>query len=100
MNGIAFVLAIGVPVFNYLIGIAAALFASWYTYGIAGAFWLYDAYHHRGGSEFLRRRWAMTAVSVLTIIAGAFICVAGLYVIIKGIVDAYAAGQVGKPFSC
>ena len=34
MNAAAFVLAIGVPIFNYLVGIAASLFASWYTYGI------------------------------------------------------------------
>lgn len=36
MNAAAFVLAVGVPIFNYLIGIAASLFAAWYTYGIAG----------------------------------------------------------------
>jgi len=34
MNAAAFVLAVGVPIFNYLVGIAASLFASWYTYGI------------------------------------------------------------------
>ena len=39
---VAFLLAVGVPIFNYLIGLAAALFASWYTYGLAGAFWIYD----------------------------------------------------------
>ena len=33
MNGLAFVLATGVGIFGYLVGIAAALFASWYTYG-------------------------------------------------------------------
>ena len=33
MNGAAFVLAVGVPIFNYLIGIAASLFAAWFTYG-------------------------------------------------------------------
>ena len=31
MNAAAFVLAVGVPIFNFLIGIAASLFASWYT---------------------------------------------------------------------
>ena len=31
MNAAAFVLVIGVPIFNYLIGIAASLFASWYV---------------------------------------------------------------------
>jgi len=33
MNGLAFVLATGVPIFGYLAGLTAALFASWYTYG-------------------------------------------------------------------
>jgi len=31
MNGAAFVLAVGVPIFNYLIGIAASLFAAWFV---------------------------------------------------------------------
>ncbi len=100
MNAAAFVLAIGVPIFNYLIGIAASLFASWYTYGIAGAFWIYDAWVYQGGAEALRRNWPMAGLSVATLAAGAFICVAGTYVTIKQIVDAYASGQVTAPFSC
>ena len=31
MNGLGFVLAVGVPIFNYLIGIAASLFAAWFV---------------------------------------------------------------------
>ncbi|KAL8842052.1 MAG: hypothetical protein Q9170_000655 [Blastenia crenularia] len=100
MNGAAFVLAIGVPIFNYLIGLAASLFASWYTYGIAGAFWLYDAWVYKGGLQGWRRRWMMSGLSWLTLAAGAFICVAGMYVTIKQIVDAYNSGEVSKPFSC
>ncbi|MCJ1364240.1 hypothetical protein MMC16_003349 [Acarospora aff. strigata] len=100
MNGAAFVLAIAVPIFSYLIGIAAALFASWYTYGLAGAFWLYDSYHLQGGRQAWSRYWVKTTLNVLTLLAGAFICVAGTYVTIKLIVDAYHNGSVGKPFSC
>ena len=100
MNAAAFVLAVGVPIFNYLVGIAASLFASWYTYGIAGAFGLYDDYHYRGGLEAWRRRWAMTGLNVSTVAAGAFICVAGMYVTIKQIVDAYNSGEVSAPFAC
>jgi len=100
MNAGAFVLAIGVPIFNYLIGIAASLFASWYTYGIAGAFWLYDVYHDKGGFAAWRKHWAMTGINVATLGAGAFICVAGMYVTVKQIVDAYASGVVSKPFAC
>lgn len=100
MNAAAFVLAVGVPIFNYLIGIAASLFASWYTYGIAGAFWLYDTYHYKGGFEAWKRRWAMTGLNVLTLAAGGFICVAGMYVTVKQIVDAYDSGEVSSPFAC
>lgn len=37
-NGAAFVLAVGVPIFGYIIGLTASLFAAWFTYGIAGKF--------------------------------------------------------------
>lgn len=100
MNAAAFVLAVGVPIFNYLIGIAASLFASWYTYGLAGAFWLYDVYVYEGGREALSRRWPMTGLNLATLVAGAFICVAGMYVSVKQIVDAYKNGLVTAPFSC
>ena len=100
MNAAAFVLAVGVPIFNYLIGIAASLFASWYTYGLAGAFWLYDTWVDKGGMAALKRHWPMTGLSVATLAAGGFICVAGTYVTIKQIVDAYKANAVSAPFSC
>ena len=100
MNGAAFVLAVGVPIFNYLIGIAASLFASWYTYGLAGAFWLYDTWQYKGRIRAWKERWPMSALSVATLIGGGFICVAGMYVTVKQIVDAYASGEVSEPFSC
>ncbi|KAJ6604383.1 transmembrane amino acid transporter protein-domain-containing protein [Mycena vulgaris] len=97
---VAFILAIAVPIFSYLIGIAAALFASWYTYGIAGFFWLHDSYHFGGGWQGIRKRPGQCALAVFTILVGAFVCVAGTYVSIKLINDAYKDGLVGKPFSC
>jgi hypothetical protein len=93
MNAASFVLAVGVPIFSYLIGIAASLFASWYTYGIAGAFWLHDTYYLTGeGVSAWRRRPIMFVLSVLTFAAGGFICVAGTYVIVTLIIDAYQSG--------
>ncbi|KAF9243935.1 transmembrane amino acid transporter protein-domain-containing protein [Melanogaster broomeanus] len=101
------ILAIAVPIFSYLIGIAAALFAAWYTYGLAGFFWLHDTYHLKGGMDAIKRRPIGTTLAVLTILAGAFICVAGTYVFVKAsmfrsflISQSYADGLVGKPFVC
>ncbi|GAB7353792.1 hypothetical protein MBLNU459_g4174t1 [Dothideomycetes sp. NU459] len=100
VNVAAFVLAVGVPIFNYLIGLAASLFAAWYTYGIAGAFWLHDSYHDGNGVRTWRRKWFQAMLAILTILAGAFICIAGTYVTIKGIIEAYQDGTVAAPFSC
>ncbi|KAI0702490.1 amino acid transporter [Cytidiella melzeri] len=97
---LAFVLATAVPIFSDLIGIAASLFAAWYTYGLAGFFWLHDTYHFEGGTAALKRRPLGTTVAVLTIAAGGFICVAGTYVSVKLIVEAYEQHLVGKPFTC
>jgi hypothetical protein len=80
---IAFVLVVVVPIFSDFIGISAALFAAWFTYGIAGFFWLHDVYYLEGGTQGLKRRPVGTLLAVLTICAGAFICVAGTYVFIK-----------------
>lgn len=66
----------------------------------AGMFWLHDAYHDGPGFYAWRRQWAQTALAIATILSGAFICVAGLYVTIRGIVDAYASGQLPPPFTC
>lgn len=82
-TAIAFILAVAVPIFSYLIGITAALFASWYTYGLAGFFWLHDTYHFKGGKRGLLRRPGQLTLAVLTILSGAFICVSGTYVSIK-----------------
>ncbi|TFK86399.1 amino acid transporter [Polyporus arcularius HHB13444] len=97
---VAFVLASAVPIFSYLTGITASLFASWYTYGVAGFFWLHDTFHLKGGMDAIKRRWLGTTLAVLTVLAGAFMCVAGTYVSIKLIADAYSEGLVGKPFTC
>ncbi|KAJ7102194.1 amino acid transporter [Mycena belliarum] len=96
---IASILAIAVPIFSYLIGIAASLFASVFTYGLSGCFWIHDTYRF-GGWPSLQRKPGQCVLAVFTIVSGAFICVAGTYVSIKLIDDAYKDGLVGKPFSC
>ncbi|EJF66551.1 amino acid transporter [Dichomitus squalens LYAD-421 SS1] len=99
-TAIAFILASAVPIFSDLTGVTASLFAAWYTYGIAGMFWIHDTFYLTGGAEALKRRWLGTTLATFTILGGAFICVAGTYVSIKLIADAYREGLVGKPFTC
>jgi len=101
----SFVLAIGVSIFNYIVGLTASAFASWYTYGIAGLFWLYDAYHAVepgmvGGFEEYRRHPIMTTCCVLVFLVGLIICVGGLYSTIVSLIEAYASGLIGGAFVC
>lgn len=85
MNAAAFVLAVGVPIFSDIVSLAASLFASWFTYGLVGAFWLFDAYNGLGGGTIRGvygfKAWTSSprrlVVNVLTLLAGLFICVAG-----------------------
>jgi len=86
-------------------------FASWYTYGIAGAFWLHDVAHEgsadgkgtvtedRGMSAWWKKPF-QAILAIATFIGGFFICVAGMYVTIRGIIEAYDSGTVGKAFAC
>ncbi|RWA10229.1 hypothetical protein EKO27_g4864 [Xylaria grammica] len=99
-NVAAFVFAVGIPVFNYLVGIAASVFAAWYTYGLAGAFWLHDTYYFEGGFRAWLQRPLMLAVNVFTVLAGAFICVGGLYATIVALIRASAAGELPPAFQC
>ena len=71
-----------------------------YTYGLAGAFWLHDTWYREGEWAGFKRKRTMFVVSILTIIAGDFICVAGLYAIITSLIKAYASGAVATPFAC
>lgn len=63
-------------------------------------FWLHDAYHDYGGFFAWRRYGGQATLAVFTVLCGAFICVAGLYVTIRAIVDAYANGDIASPFAC
>lgn len=99
-NVAAFVFAVGIPIFNYLVGITASLFAAWYTYGLAGAFWLHDTYHFKGGYSAWFKRPISFVINVLTVLAGGFICVGGLYATIYSLKQAADAGELTPPFQC
>lgn len=38
---VAWIIAEAIPVFDNLLSLIVALFASWFTYGLSGIFWLY-----------------------------------------------------------
>lgn len=73
---IAWIIAEAIPVFNDLLSLISALFASWFTYGLSGVFWLYLNY---GQYRSSKRKMFLTGVNVGCFCLGAIICGLGLY---------------------
>ncbi|KAF2142392.1 uncharacterized protein K452DRAFT_249073 [Aplosporella prunicola CBS 121167] len=91
---LAWVVAEAVPEFQILLGLISALFASWFSYGLPGALWLYL---HRGrwwkGVGWRRR--ALAVLNALVLLQGAAICGFGLFA------SGVKLGEMGgRPFSC
>ncbi|POS72572.1 transmembrane amino acid transporter [Diaporthe helianthi] len=87
------VISQSIPVFNDLLGIVAAAFASWFCFGLPGIFWLWM---HHGNWFSGRRQIIRFAGSSLLLLVGFLLCVLGLWVSIQSIATASAS----KPWSC
>lgn len=66
----AWIIAEAIPVFNDLLGLISALFASWFTYGLSGVFWLFMNYGRYRSSG---RKMFLTGVNVIIFFMGAVI---------------------------
>ena len=62
---VAWIIAEAIPVFSDLLGIISSLFASWFTYGLGGVFWLFL---NKGKYTATKRKIVLTVVN--TIIVG------------------------------
>lgn len=67
---IAWIIAEAIPVFNDLLGLISALFASWFTYGLSGAFWLFL---NKGRYTENRKKMLLTALNTTIFAIGAVI---------------------------
>jgi hypothetical protein len=90
---IAWIIAHSIPVFSNLLGLVAALFASWFSYGIPGALWLWMYYGEWFSSP---KRIAQFAANTLLMLVGLIVCALGLWA--SGEAIAQDAGT--QPWSC
>ncbi|KAJ5094887.1 hypothetical protein N7532_007220 [Penicillium argentinense] len=73
---VAWIIAEAIPVFSDLNSLISALFASWFSYGLSGIYWL----HLNRGQWFASpRKVAMTVLNVAIALFGLALCVLGLY---------------------
>lgn len=81
---VAWIVAQSIPNFNSLLGLISSLFASWFTYGMSGIFWLFLNWKNYGKNW---KKMALTLVNVFIVGIGAVVCGIGLYASGKAIHD-------------
>lgn len=67
---VAWIIAEAIPTFNDLLGLISAVFASWFTYGLSGVFWLFM---NRGRYGESGRKMGLVGVNVGLVCVGAVI---------------------------
>jgi hypothetical protein len=90
---LAMVIAESIPVFNSLLGLIAALFVSWFSYGLPGLFWLWMNW----GNLFTSTRQTISCVAnVFLLLTGFLICILGGWASIESLVEE----DFTKPWTC
>lgn len=95
---IAWIIAEAVPFFNDLLGLISSLFISGFSFYFPALFWFVLL---KEGSW--RKGWKNISLSIVNgiiFIMGIVILGCGAYASIQDIMDKYASGKVGSPFSC
>ncbi|TKW55849.1 N amino acid transport system protein [Colletotrichum tanaceti] len=97
MSVVSFLLASGIPIFNYLLALAGSLTFAPLALGLPGYLWIFDHQHYRQGA------WWQIAVywlNWLMVLLAVFLTIGGTYGVVQNIIDAYANGLIGGAFSC
>lgn len=73
---VAWIIAEAIPVFSNLNSLISALFASWFSYGLSGIYWL-----HLNYGQWLAgpKKIALTVLNITIACLGLILCVLGLY---------------------
>ncbi|KAH8430900.1 uncharacterized protein LDX57_008564 [Aspergillus melleus] len=90
---IAWIIAEAIPVFSNLLSLVASLFASWFTFGASGFFWLFL---NKGRYFSSLSKILLTILNLIIIGIAACVCGLGLYVSGKALHDNPSSAS----FSC
>ncbi|KAE8153690.1 transmembrane amino acid transporter protein-domain-containing protein [Aspergillus avenaceus] len=90
---VAWIIASAIPVFSTLLSLMTALFASWFSFGLPGAFWLYMNKTLWLSSP---RKVALTLLNTFCVCLGILMCGLGVYSSGKAIHD----DPGSRSFSC
>ncbi|KAK4143167.1 transmembrane amino acid transporter protein-domain-containing protein [Dichotomopilus funicola] len=90
---LAWIIAESIPVFSNLLGLVAALFASWFSYGIPGMLWLWMHYGNWFSSP---KKVVYFSLNAMLVLIGVVLCALGLW----STGEAIAKDSGTTPWSC
>ncbi|KAH8885802.1 hypothetical protein GQ53DRAFT_658937 [Thozetella sp. PMI_491] len=94
---VSFLLAEAVAIFNYILALAGAICFGPMALITPGLLYIHDSWHYKNGTALERTKFY---AHIGVILLGIFITIGGTYGAIMSIIEAYAAGVVGRPFDC
>ncbi|KAF9691101.1 hypothetical protein EKO04_010635 [Ascochyta lentis] len=94
---ISFLIASGVPIFNYLLSLAGSIAFAPLALGLPGWLWIYDHADYWRGNLW---RKTLYGLHIVLILLSAFLTIGGTYGVIVQIMDAYKNGSIDSAFSC
>ncbi|KAI1341690.1 transmembrane amino acid transporter [Xylariaceae sp. FL0016] len=97
MSVVGFLIASGIPIFNYLLALAGSLTFAPLALGLPGYLWIYDHQHYRCGSVMKKTAYYL---NWLMIVLSVFLMIGGTYGVVQQIINAYANGEISSAFSC
>lgn len=97
MTVISFLIASGVPIFNYLLSLAGSIAFAPLALGLPGWLWIYDHADYYKGNVWQK---IMYLLHVILIGISIFLTIGGTYGVIVQIMDAYKDGTISSAFSC
>jgi hypothetical protein len=97
MSIVSFLIASGVPIFNYLLSLAGSLAFAPLALGLPGWLWIYDHANYYKGTFWQK---TMYMLHVVLIGISIFLTIGGTYGVIVQIMDAYKDGSIDSAFSC
>lgn len=94
---VSFLIASGVPIFNYLLSLAGSLAFAPLALCLPGWLWIHD---HVGFYKGTILQKLLFFLHVMLIGLGIFLTVGGTYGVVAQIIEAYSDGTISSAFSC
>ncbi|KAH3907525.1 hypothetical protein HBI56_159460 [Parastagonospora nodorum] len=96
---VSFIVSNAIPIFSSILNITAAIFISWFTFGLTSVLFLHLNWEQKHST---RRKLALACLNYAILSMTVFLMVAGLYTSLKALIDIFndPESTLNGPFTC